>query len=562
MFSVLLLISTGLNAQNVGINATGAVPVDDAILDINSANKGLLIPRVNIANLATIAPVTGGATTSLLVYNTNAATGLGYYYWDGNDWIQFLSRANVDNGLYYNTGASEIRLGGPLVENTTITQSTFSLDVNLNSTGDFTVQDNGVNMFQVRDDGVSIFGDDTYWKDVNTQGNNLMSLTDDGNDGRLRIYENGGIAVDLDANTQFIFNQQGFDRDFRIESDLNANMLFVNAGLNRVSIGTAASGGAFNVFGESYHSDDIYLRDGSVDAGDILVRIYDDSDDGIIDIYENNAYNIRLHGKGTSIFNEQGLANNDFRIESSGNSNMFFVDAGTNRIGVKTTTPTNVVDIIQATAIGATDVLQSQLNANEGGAFDAIINSATNGYNTIEAITNGTGSPIYALQQNTTHGSLALMTATNSGNDQWGIVTLDNILALNYFVISDNELKRNVTKLMGGLDVVKALNPVSYNFKEGNDINANSTKLNYGFIAQEVDKLLPNLVAKNSVPVMKENGPDLDYNNAEMKYSTVNYVGLIPVLTNAIQEQEVEIEAQNTRIERLEKIVEQLQGNK
>ena len=104
MFSVLLLISTGLNAQNVGINATGAVPVDDAILDINSANKGLLIPRVNIANLATIAPVTGGATTSLLVYNTNAATGLGYYYWDGNDWNTIGSPSN--NNLLAVNGTS------------------------------------------------------------------------------------------------------------------------------------------------------------------------------------------------------------------------------------------------------------------------------------------------------------------------------------------------------------------------------------------------------------------------------------------------------------------------
>lgn len=78
-------------AQNVGINTTGATPDAGAGLDIDFTNKGLLIPRVNINNLNTIAPVVGSSTTSLLVYNTNVTTGQGYYYWNGSQWVRFAT---------------------------------------------------------------------------------------------------------------------------------------------------------------------------------------------------------------------------------------------------------------------------------------------------------------------------------------------------------------------------------------------------------------------------------------------------------------------------------------
>ena len=87
-----IILSTSIGyAQNVGINTTGAAPDAGAGLDINFNNKGVLVPRVNITNLNTIAPVTGSATTSLLVYNTNAGTGLGYHYWDGGRWVRFAT---------------------------------------------------------------------------------------------------------------------------------------------------------------------------------------------------------------------------------------------------------------------------------------------------------------------------------------------------------------------------------------------------------------------------------------------------------------------------------------
>lgn len=84
-----------IEAQNIGINSTGASPNTSAALDINMTNKGLLIPRVALASTSDAAAITSPAT-SLLVYNTGGAlTPEGYYYNQGTsgtpNWIPFLT---------------------------------------------------------------------------------------------------------------------------------------------------------------------------------------------------------------------------------------------------------------------------------------------------------------------------------------------------------------------------------------------------------------------------------------------------------------------------------------
>ncbi len=91
VFSLSILFSGGLIAQNVAINTTGAAPNASAILDLsNTGNYAFLAPQVSLANVATLAPVPAPGPAGLLVYNTNAATtggsGTGYYFWDGAKW--------------------------------------------------------------------------------------------------------------------------------------------------------------------------------------------------------------------------------------------------------------------------------------------------------------------------------------------------------------------------------------------------------------------------------------------------------------------------------------------
>jgi hypothetical protein len=95
MFSILL--SSSIVAQNVGIGTN--TPNPSAKLEIESTDKGILIPRINIPNLAASAPVTAPAI-SLLAYNTNTTTGLGYYYWDGTQWVKLLNQSDTDHDWY------------------------------------------------------------------------------------------------------------------------------------------------------------------------------------------------------------------------------------------------------------------------------------------------------------------------------------------------------------------------------------------------------------------------------------------------------------------------------
>ncbi len=258
-------------------------------------------------------------------------------------------------------------------------------------------------------------------------------------------------------------------------------------------------------------------------------------------------------------FNESGGSNN-FRIESNAVSNMFIVDGTNDRIGIKVTSPTNVFDLEENSAIGATDAMQSELNGSTGGALDAVSTDASNGYNAFECITTGTGSPIFAIQNNTSSGALASRFQTASVDDRWGIYSGDEALALNYFIISDGDLKTNVKPIESALSKISDLIPVTYNFKRNNAVGANSAKLQYGFTAQNVQEILPELVAKNSVIAQKDVGPDQDMSNAEYKYSSVNYQGLIPVLTKGIKEQQLIIENQNKRIEELERLINEIRN--
>jgi hypothetical protein len=66
------------SAQSVAINADGSAPNTNAMLDVKSTTKGLLIPRMTTAQRTAIANTTG-----LLVFDTNTKS---FWYNDGSAW--------------------------------------------------------------------------------------------------------------------------------------------------------------------------------------------------------------------------------------------------------------------------------------------------------------------------------------------------------------------------------------------------------------------------------------------------------------------------------------------
>ena len=86
---------------------------------------------------------------------------------------------------------------------------------------------------------------------------------------------------------------------------------------------------------------------------------------------------------------------------------------------------------------------------------------------------------------------------------------------------SDIRYKTNIEKIGGALDKVKMIEGVSYFWKK----DSLKTKKDIGVIAQELEKVLPELV-------------DTD----EAGYKSVRYSHLVPVLVEAIKEQQKQIE--------------------
>lgn len=94
------------NAQNVGISNTGASPNASAMLDVSSANKGVLITRVSLTS-TTDATTIANPATSLLVYNTNAnmtGGGIGFHYWNGAAWSKLQDSVASSGGSWSTTG--------------------------------------------------------------------------------------------------------------------------------------------------------------------------------------------------------------------------------------------------------------------------------------------------------------------------------------------------------------------------------------------------------------------------------------------------------------------------
>ena len=153
-----------------------------------------------------------------------------------------------------------------------------------------------------------------------TDGSTMFDVLDDcGN-----VTVNGTLdvagAVNLNGGN-FIFNEASADVDFRVESNGNANAIFVDGGNDRVGLFNASPSVAFDVTGAAKIS-------GAVDL------------DG-----------------GAFTWNDTG-ASLDFRCETNTLANALFIDGSADKIGFGTNTPADAsVEINQASTTAGTACL-------------------------------------------------------------------------------------------------------------------------------------------------------------------------------------------------------------
>ena len=194
--------------------------------------------------------------------------------------------------------------------------STITMDTDDNVTIGGSIQIGG-NVIKASDGGSTIGMDNS---DNVTIGNNLtvgnilkvpQYIEHDGDsDTRLNFtanaisFEAGGTAlIKVDGSSTpkaFIVNEASNDIDFRVESNNETHMLFVDGSTDRVGMGLNSPATTLEIKGASADETALQLKDSA--SSDVLVKMYHENgeDDGVIDIYANNSVTTRLHGNGDS----------------------------------------------------------------------------------------------------------------------------------------------------------------------------------------------------------------------------------------------------------------------
>ena len=103
----------------------------------------------------------------------------------------------------------------------------------------------------------------------NSASSELFSLDFDNSTGTLDIRSDiSGNIAQFGRSGGIVFNQDSNDYDFRVESNGNANMLFVDGGNDHVNIGTTSDfGDTFNVSGTAHFTNNVTLSRQTNDSG-------------------------------------------------------------------------------------------------------------------------------------------------------------------------------------------------------------------------------------------------------------------------------------------------------
>jgi hypothetical protein len=198
--------------------------------------------------------------------------------------------------------------------------------------------------------------------------------------------------------------------------------------------------------------------------------------------------------------------------------------------------------------VGVGGILGVSGNVNNPGGFLNItgVQGLTAGGNIgIGVYGSGSGSSmadygIYGEQQDT------------ASND-YAVVGIGDVFAWRYFSLSDRKLKNNIQPVTNALDKIRNIHAFTYTF---NQAQYTGKKLPWGthigFMADEIEQAFPELVKNTILPAGVTRGErgKLDVNTIE-NVKVVNYLGMIPVIVEAINEQRAIVEQKEIEITQL-----------
>lgn len=244
-----------VNGTTVTLN-TETIEVEDNILQLNTTQGS---------------PDTATATTSgISVYRGDGVTAASLIFDDSDDAWDLTNDLVVAGTLTAGTGSKIVSTTTDSVftiETNTVTNGFPVLDlVSSHTTIGGRIRSNGTDLIQIDKD-----LDCTFMGDATVSGTLNVSeyVNHDGDtDTHLRFSADDAIEITAggvkmmrfledDSQDMVVINEDSADIDFRVESNGNANMLFVDGGNDRIGIGTDSPDDKLHVVGN------IFITDGS-----------------------------------------------------------------------------------------------------------------------------------------------------------------------------------------------------------------------------------------------------------------------------------------------------------
>jgi hypothetical protein len=242
------------------------------------------------------------------------------------------------------------------------------------------------------------------------------------------------------------------------------------------------------------------------------------------------------------------VASHYFRVRDigSGSPSAFFI-RGDGNVGIGTEAPTNKLHVLDSTSSlkfgneGGPSVLRLENPAPDSSSVIILSNDATSWHLRVDGPTPGPGNFLDAFSiYNDTAGKTALFVCCPDG-PRVGIGMTDptytfevrpggGALADFWSTRSSARLKKNIEIIDSPLEKLLGLRGVAFDYRE-------SDKHSIGFIAEEVERVLPEVVDRS---------PD----NAEIV--GLDYGKIVPVVVEAVKEQQAIIGRLQEHIERLE----------
>lgn len=215
------------------------------------------------------------------------------------------------------------------------------------------------------------------------------------------------------------------------------------------------------------------------------------------------------------------------------------------------------------------------LSADASGRFQNTL--ATNGSRVLMGATNYSGSTniasaVIGISLNATTTGTGGVGVYGSANNESGIAVQGNLFFsgtysgwAGYFNAdvfcggtyfgSDRRLKKDIKPITNALNLVDQIAPVSYHYNTEAypGIGLDENRLSYGFIAQDLEQVMPELVKDKLLDLNanKEHTTTVTDSKETGSFKVVNYSLLIPILTQAIKEQQVMIDQLKKEVELL-----------